>query len=64
MLQTAYLLRFWRTSLRDDWRATLIAVGEETREQHFANLDDLYHHLQETYALHSEADERRNKPNR
>lgn len=50
MLQNAYVLRFWRATQRDVWRVTLIAIHEETTEQHFGSLEDMYRHLQENYA--------------
>ncbi|MCB0114406.1 MAG: hypothetical protein R2856_40170, partial [Caldilineaceae bacterium] len=61
MLQNAYLLRFWRSSARNDWRITLIPVGEDSTEQHFGTLDDLYRHLQESYTnpIEAGADPRR-----
>ncbi|MBI1293409.1 hypothetical protein GC175_00440 [bacterium] len=64
MLQSAYLLRFWRASLRDGWRVTLITVSEETTEQHFGTLEELYHHLQQTYTVRHEADDCINEKSR
>jgi hypothetical protein len=50
MAQDSYLLRFWHTPNNETWRATLISVDPEGREQHFGTVDDLLVYLQWAYS--------------